>query len=238
MQTVHVKNIEKYHPNYKDRELIWCKVYFTMLNGDPKFEMLCEIDQWRFIKFIMLEIQSKHPVPIEQAYLTRKGFDLMKRPISLTLQMLHEFIEVCDVEKRREDKEEKRRGEEEAVTATSPQELFETYKKTVRNLSQPRELTHDREHKCRLRLRERGLSEWQTIFERMDKTPFLLGKNQRGWSASFDWIIANESNAVKVLEGKYDDSAGGASGKSSLERYQALREKRANRDPEGASSSG
>lgn len=64
-----------------------------MLNGDPEFEMLCEIDQWRFLKFIMLEIQAQKPVPIDLDYLKRKGFDDKKRPISLTIKMLHNFIE-------------------------------------------------------------------------------------------------------------------------------------------------
>ncbi len=91
---VHVKNLEKYHPKYKDRHLIWCKVYFTMLDGDPEFEMIDEIDKWRFLAFVMLELKSKKPVPLDENYLSRKGFNLKKRPISKTLQMLHNFIEV------------------------------------------------------------------------------------------------------------------------------------------------
>jgi len=89
MEYIHVKNIEKYHPNYKDRNLIWCKVYFTMINADPDFEMLAEIDKWRFIAFIILEIQYKKPIPLDEAYLKRKGFDLKKRPIRLTLKQYH-----------------------------------------------------------------------------------------------------------------------------------------------------
>jgi len=117
MEVVHVKNLDKYHPGYKDRELIWCKVYFKMLNADPAFEMLCEIDKWRLIAFIMLELQIKKPVPIDTKYLLRKDFDLKKRPISLTLQMLQHFIspvtqdeKPCSVDKSREEKsrEEKR----------------------------------------------------------------------------------------------------------------------------------
>lgn len=93
-QTIHVKNIEKYHPKYKDRHLIWCKVYFTMLDGDPEFEMIDEIDKWRFIAFVILELKAKNPIPLDDKYLSRKGFDLKKRPISKTLQALHVFIEV------------------------------------------------------------------------------------------------------------------------------------------------
>jgi len=114
-QFVHIKSLEKYHPGYKDRNLIWCKVYFNMVNADPEFEMLEEIDKWRFIAFIMLELQYKKPVPINNDYLTRKGYNLKKRPISLTLKMLHNFIDVvtedsglplqaCYTDKIREDK--------------------------------------------------------------------------------------------------------------------------------------
>jgi hypothetical protein len=96
METIHVKNLEKYHPGYKDRNLIWCKTYFKMLNSDPEFELLCEIDKWRFIALVMLELQIKKPVPNDPQYLKRKGFDLRRRPICLTLQMLHNLVEVCN----------------------------------------------------------------------------------------------------------------------------------------------
>lgn len=113
MDYIHVKSLEKYHPSYKDRKLVWCKTYFTMLNADLDFEMLCEIDKWRFIAFIMLELQNQKPVALNEDYLTRKGFDFKKRSLSLTLQMLHTFTEVmqeplqkCDVdiEKSRTEK--------------------------------------------------------------------------------------------------------------------------------------
>ena len=96
MKSIHVKTLEKYNPGYRDRDLIWCKIYFSMLNGDPEFELLEEIDQWRYVKLIMLEIQTKKPVPFDQKYLEMKGFDNKKRRISLTIEMLHNFIEVCN----------------------------------------------------------------------------------------------------------------------------------------------
>jgi hypothetical protein len=39
-------------------------------------------------------------------------------------------------------------------------------------------------------------------------TPFLCGDGKRGWRASFDWMIENDTNAVSVIEGKYDDKGG------------------------------
>ena len=48
MKYIHVENLEKYHPGYKDRELIWAKTYFTMLFGDAEFELIeNETDKWR-----------------------------------------------------------------------------------------------------------------------------------------------------------------------------------------------
>jgi hypothetical protein len=34
-------------------------------------------------------------------------------------------------------------------------------------------------------------------------SPFLRGENQRGWVITFDWLIANDTNYVKILEGRY-----------------------------------
>jgi hypothetical protein len=44
---------------------------------------------------------------------------------------------------------------------------------------------------------------------RARETPFCSGAGTRRWRASFDWFIANDTNSVAVLEGKYDDGTGG-----------------------------
>ena len=31
----------------------------------------------------------------------------------------------------------------------------------------------------------------------------MSGDNDRGWKASFDWLLENDSNIMKVLEGNY-----------------------------------
>ena len=93
MEYIHVKNLEKYHPGYKDRRLQWCKAHFNMLNADPEFEMLTEVDKWRFLTLVMLELQMQQPVPFDETYLKRKGMH-DKRPIRLSIKMLHNFIEL------------------------------------------------------------------------------------------------------------------------------------------------
>lgn len=87
---------------------------FNMVQGDPDCEMIeDEIDWARLIKFILLELQAKKPLPLKDEYLKKKGFNLKKRPIHLTLQMLHNFIDtvtedlkVCAADKEVDKEEE------------------------------------------------------------------------------------------------------------------------------------
>lgn len=93
MEYIHIKNLEKFHPGYKDRKLQWCKAHFNMINANPEFEVLTEVDKWRFLTLIMLELQAQRPIPLDENYLKRKGMT-DKRPISLTIKMLHNFINI------------------------------------------------------------------------------------------------------------------------------------------------
>ena len=106
MKYVHIRSLEKYHPGYKDRSLQWAKIHFRMVQGDPDCDLIeNEVDWARLIKMILLELQAQQPLPNSDAYWTRKGFDIKKRPMSLTLKMLHNFIEECENPLRRVDKE-------------------------------------------------------------------------------------------------------------------------------------
>ncbi len=43
------------------------------------------------------------------------------------------------------------------------------------------------------------------VFEKANKADFLNGKNERGWKASFDWLI-DINHFARVLEGAYDNT--------------------------------
>lgn len=72
-----------------------------------------------------------------------------------------------------------------------------------------------RRDKLRLRLMELGAEKKETdwlawlreLFDKCARTPFLWGKNDRGWRCDFGWLVANDLNWRKVMEGKYDGSA-------------------------------
>ena len=104
--TVHINNLEKYLPGYKDRILSWIKIYFrdSMTNeetnnnhfrnffNDEHIETLCEIDRYRYISLICKEVELGRPVPLDKKRLVEMGWDTKKRPISLTLKMLQGII--------------------------------------------------------------------------------------------------------------------------------------------------
>lgn len=63
---------------------------------------------------------------------------------------------------------------------------------------------------------------WRTIIEKLSASDFCTGKNGRGWKADIDWILKNETNYAKVLEGKYDNkTTGGNKDGDGYEAYTA-----------------
>lgn len=64
-------------------------------------------------------------------------------------------------------------------------------------------LTESRKNKIRLRHKELGgLVAWTKLFEEITKSSFLMGESG-SWRASLDWIVRNEENPIKILEGRY-----------------------------------
>ena len=65
-------------------------------------------------------------------------------------------------------------------------------------------LTAGRKAKLRKRISE-GLTPeaFRKLVTTCACTPFLCGENERKWRADFDWLIDNDSNLVRVAEGKY-----------------------------------
>ena len=72
------------------------------------------------------------------------------------------------------------------------------------NLPKVKELSLQRKEKEKLRLKERSVEEWKEVFVKLNNSKFCKGEGNTGWKATYDWIISNADNSIKVLEGKYD----------------------------------
>lgn len=72
-------------------------------------------------------------------------------------------------------------------------------------------MTTKRQEKARCRLRDwqaggaDARNTFREICNAIAASSFCRGQNAHKWEATFDWIIDNDSNYVKVLEGKYND---------------------------------
>lgn len=66
-------------------------------------------------------------------------------------------------------------------------------------------LTKTRFEKVKLLLEKFTPDEIKSVFEKANKSDFLLGKNDRGWKATFDWLI-DIDNFVKVKEDNFANS--------------------------------
>lgn len=54
------------------------------------------------------------------------------------------------------------------------------------------------------RLKDAPLDEWVQVIARINASDFCRGQSERGWVATFDWLLQPETR-LKVLEGKYDN---------------------------------
>ena len=111
------------------------------------------------------------------------------------------------------------------------QDLVEAWNATTHPpIPRCRELTDGRRRQIRSRMLKRPkLAEWVAIFARIQASAFCRGEipgrdGKAGWVADFDWILANDTNAAKVLEGKYDDRSppGPNLGKTSTRLFEAI----------------
>ena len=87
-------------------------------------------------------------------------------------------------------------------------QLFDYYNETVKThnaFPSVLKFTKERADKCRARLKDVNFFEtFKKALVKAKDTPFLCGTNNRGWKMNFDFLIANDSNVYKILEGKYD----------------------------------
>ena len=66
-------------------------------------------------------------------------------------------------------------------------------------------LTKSRKEKLKSRLLQNPDTRlWREVLEKLEASDFCTGRNS-DWKASFDWLIKNENNFNKTLEGNYDN---------------------------------
>lgn len=93
------------------------------------------------------------------------------------------------------------------TTHTDYRQITELYNSICVSLPKVNSLSEARKKAISARLKSYTLSDFETVFRKAEASSFLKGKNNRDWSANFDWLM-KDSNFAKTLDGNYDDRGG------------------------------
>lgn len=94
--------------------------------------------------------------------------------------------------------------EEEKITCKQVVDLFNSLCPSYPSI---RSLSEARKKAIKARLKTYSIDDFRDLFYKAEASDFLKGKNDRNWSANFDWLI-KDANMAKVLDGNYDNRAG------------------------------
>jgi predicted phage replisome organizer len=102
-------------------------------------------------------------------------------------------------------------------------EVIGKYNTICTNLSKVLKITDKRQKAIKAFLKQMTIEEFENACKIANETEFLIGKNDRGWRADFDFIIKPD-NAIRIIEGKYTKGAtnevnSGDNGRSDRQKY-------------------
>lgn len=85
--------------------------------------------------------------------------------------------------------------------------IVDLYHEICKSYPTLRKVSEARKRAIAARWKEYGrdLNTFRELFEKAEASSFLKGKNDRNWTADFNWLM-NSENMAKVLEGKYTDN--------------------------------
>lgn len=94
--------------------------------------------------------------------------------------------------------------EQPAKGKSNYEEVLFVYNSVCCNLPKAEKITDKRKTAINKFLKDFTIIQLKEICEKANNTPFLIGQNDRGWKADFDFIMRTD-RAVAILEGKYSD---------------------------------
>lgn len=114
------------------------------------------------------------------------------------------FVSVSDIRNRNRDTREE---SEESVPHSQVQE---TFNRICVSFAKVQKMSNSRKEKLRIRWSEiKTIEAFEEICTKMELSNFLKGDNPRKWRPTIDWLLENDNNWVKIIEGNYDNKQGG-----------------------------
>lgn len=109
-----------------------------------------------------------------------------------------------EIEKRDKRKRKKKNMDSGESSSSGQIDTFlSLYHEICVSLPKVRSVTDKRKKAIKALLAKVSLEEIKEAFEKVERTPFLKGKNDRGWKATIDFLVKHD-NIIKILEGFYE----------------------------------
>lgn len=107
----------------------------------------------------------------------------------------------------KKEKKEKNIKKDTTIDNVPYEEIKKLYNQLCPSLPPVKVMSDNRKKHAKVRWNENdgNIEIFKKIFQLTEASEFLKGKNDRNWKADFDWLIKNNHNFNKVLEGKYDN---------------------------------
>lgn len=121
--------------------------------------------------------------------------------IELDKELDIELDKELEIEREEEKEGDKEREKKEKINY---QQIADMYNNTCVSFPSLVSLSESRKKAIKARLNTYTVDDFEKLFIKAEASGFLKGKNDRNWSATFDWLI-KDSNMAKVLDGNYDN---------------------------------
>lgn len=211
MRYLKIKNWEK-HQHYKDREPTWIKLHRELLN-DYQFSLLPDLSKAHLMMIWLLASQTENKIPNDARWISQKIGATDK--IDINLLIAQGYLENHSVgTEENKSLYQPASPETEVETEVETQEQTELrdavakYNSVAERTGLPKcqKLTGNRASRLKARLTDcAGIEGWQAALEKLEGSQFLLGANNNGWKADFDFLL-QEKSFTKLMEGGYDRS--------------------------------
>lgn len=209
--TVQFTKWEKYNPRKDYVNPTWFALSNSILS-DPDFIDYSPLE-FKALIYLFCEASKKRFQPFEVSFKhAAKLFDISEKTLTSVIENLQQrgtLTVICTSSVRDPNVIRQLQTDIQTDRQTSvADELFEIWNKHSGKLAKAKALTKSRRTHAAARMSEQAsLDVWTQAVQRIAKSEFCNGKNERGWLATFDWFIKPDT-LTKILEGTYDTRTG------------------------------
>ena len=104
----------------------------------------------------------------------------------------------------------KTNNQHKAEDAVPYEKIKKSFNETCKSYPTIKAITEKRKPHVKARWEQLGkdIDHFELAFKKIEASSFCKGNNDNKWQPDFDWLIKNDTNIIKVLEGKYDYKGG------------------------------